>query len=129
MTPATPYSPRSDWKPPRYRRLGGYVMTHKTAEQWAARLLGEQLEPEFLNCATQFINRRIKQHGLRIRTVGEERCTPPCMIVTQAAWFRGYMDMPALDIPQFVEGEREKRVKAFLQEQGVEDFEFQTYLD
>ncbi|GLB43073.1 hypothetical protein LshimejAT787_1205220 [Lyophyllum shimeji] len=128
MTPAIPYSPRSDWIPPRYRRLGGYVMTHKTAEQWAERLLGKELNPRFLNCATQFINPRIKQHGVRIRTVGEEFCTH-CMIVTQAAWFKGYVGMPASDIPQFVEGEREKRVKAFLQEQGVEDFEFQTWLD
>ena len=94
-------------------------MTHKTAEKWAARLLGKELsDPLAASCATQFINRRIEQYGARLRTVGEEYRTH-CMIVTQAAWFKGYVGMPCENIPQFIPGERDKRAKEFLEEQGV----------
>lgn len=93
-------------------------MTHKTAEKWAERLLGRDLNPVFASCATQIINRRIKQYGARVRTIGEEYRTH-CMIVTQSAWFRGYVGMPAEEIPQFEPVEGEKRVREFLEAQCV----------
>jgi len=69
----------SDSKAPRYRRIGGYVMTHKTAESGRRVFSG---------------NRRIKQYSARVR-----RYRTHCMVVTQAAWFRGYVGMPAEKIP------------------------------
>ena len=140
----------SERKFPRSRRIGGYVMAHKTAEKWAARLLGvKELDPSRICVATQYINKSIKQYGAKIRLVGEE-LIGPCMIVTQMAYFKGYKDMPSSEITQFVPGEREKVAYDFIISQGMcilsllqrrsrndlyrlgveaQDIDFQTWLD
>ena len=135
LSAATPPSATSvsavlpcEQKIPRFRRIGGYVMTHKTAEKWAARLLGvEELDPDDIYAATQYINMSTEQYNtsLSIRAVGEE-LIGHCMIVTQMARFRGYKDMPSSEITQFVPGEQEKVVYDFLLSQGMCDFSSQS---
>jgi hypothetical protein len=90
-------------------------MTHKTAEKWAAVFSGRNCRIH-LPPAAPHSSLTAESYGARPRTVGEEYRTH-CMIVTQAAWFRGYVGMPCEDIPQFIPGEREKRAKEFLEEQ------------
>ena len=111
----------SDQKIPRSRRIGGYVMTHKTAEKWAARLRGvKELDPSRICATTQYINKSIKQYKARIRLIGEDASPSGyCMIITQMAYFKGYKDMPSSEIPQFVPGERERIAYDLLISQGI----------
>ncbi|RDB29880.1 hypothetical protein Hypma_014010 [Hypsizygus marmoreus] len=122
--------PRPTDNPPRDRRIGGYVMPHETVQKWAARLLGfEKLTRDQTVSATLIINERIRKYGVRIWNIGEE-VGHYCMLITQAAPFKGHLDMPASEIPQFIPGELEEKARNFLLASGVaaEDLTFETWL-
>ncbi|KAF8066522.1 hypothetical protein FPV67DRAFT_1781076 [Lyophyllum atratum] len=121
------------WDAPREWRVGGYVMTHKTAEEWAARILGVQyseLDIDDAHCATMYINDRIKPYRAKLSMIGEDLGNIFCMIITHCARFRGRVGMPDKEIPQFAPNEADDLARELLLAQGVEesDFQFQTWL-
>ncbi|KAF8066518.1 hypothetical protein FPV67DRAFT_1495123 [Lyophyllum atratum] len=116
---------------PRDLRIGGYAMTLKTAEEWAARILGvQELSRAQTSRAVWSINDRIKPHRAKLDIIGDDVNNVFCMIVTHRAGFRGHVGMPDWDIPQFTPNERDVLARKLLLDEGVkeEDFQFQTWL-
>ncbi|TFK38355.1 hypothetical protein BDQ12DRAFT_723215 [Crucibulum laeve] len=100
------------------------------------RLFGETYPPNCVTSACNDIDRKLMELQppgvIAFRGVGEDFNDIARMIVTQAARFDGYKDMPEDLIPQFVEGETENKLRGLLRSYvGFKNtgYEFRTVLD
>ncbi|TFK38356.1 hypothetical protein BDQ12DRAFT_735486 [Crucibulum laeve] len=121
---------------PRRVRLGGFVMNQEKTLEFALRLLGENYPPNCITSASCDIDCKLMELRapgiIAFRGVGEDFNDIAWMVVTQAARFDGYKDMPQHLIPQFVEGETETKVRELLRRNvGFKDtdYKFKTVLD
>ncbi|GLB41052.1 hypothetical protein LshimejAT787_0902670 [Lyophyllum shimeji] len=120
---------------PHDRRIGGYDISHETAVNRAARILGlqtQQLDPSDAQCADDFIDDHIaKKYRAGLPVIGDDAGNSAYMMVTHRARSKGRAGMSVSEIPQFVPTEVDALVRKLLLSQGVEeaDFKFQTSLD
>ncbi|KAF8066590.1 hypothetical protein FPV67DRAFT_1449766 [Lyophyllum atratum] len=132
LAPCGERSRRIPWGALRDWRIGGYVISHKTAEEWAARIQGvQELDPARANLSPVLrVNDRIKRHRAALSMVGEDMKNIFCMIITHRARFRGRVGMPDSEIPQFTPNEVDDLARELLLAEGVKesDFQFQTWL-
>jgi len=113
---------------PRFRRIGGFVISPEAAAAWASRLTGKELHPEYdYPSIWQSIFEKIRPYRVKFEDVGEVAGVD-LMVITQSARFKGYKDMDPALIPQFKEGEREGIARKLLDEEGIRGYEFRTVL-
>ncbi|SJL11679.1 uncharacterized protein ARMOST_15085 [Armillaria ostoyae] len=112
---------------PRHRLQGGFLISPETALEWASKLENKPVTK--FSAAWQSIELRVSRMGARFSIVGEEQFGQ-FMVVTQIKSFRrGYLGMDPSKIPQFKEGEPEAIARKMLEEEGIHNPVYATYLD
>ena len=104
-------------------------MSPDTATAWASRLLGDTLAVHNVYNICNTILNKVCSEGINFRLIGEVwHDEAQYMLITQSAKFDGYKGMAAGDIPQFKEGEIERKARSLLNEEGASLSTLDSYI-
>ncbi|KDQ58402.1 hypothetical protein JAAARDRAFT_176325 [Jaapia argillacea MUCL 33604] len=124
--PKTPYVP-PPWEPREYLQ-GGFFLTTEETLNWATRLSGRTFSPATCLTARRIINDRVKPYGVYFSMVGEDLFTQWMVVTQHGVCPGGTAGMDPSKIPQLEEGKREAMARELLQQEGLDNLKFVTFL-